>query len=194
MLSPTGGILTQARQELQVELEKAKREIEAKVGSVITDMLGKMNSIEDNMRKLEVKGEGLHDQMEQKQAETVTQLSNIVGEATSEFNKHRGVIDGIANEVLTTKKDIAVLTSGLREELDEIRAKLLTLGSATDSGGSAAAVGSELRSELDGITAELVKLRAAMASGGSATAGHGGGGETRWIHPLEKHDSQAVRQ
>ena len=193
MLSPTGGILTQARQELQVELEKAKREIEAKVGSVITDMLGKLSSIEDNMRKLETKGEGLHEVMEKKQAETVTQLSSIIGEATSEFTKHRGVIDGIANEVLTTKKDIAVLTSGLREELDAIRAKLLTLGSATDSVGSANAVSSELRSELDGITAELVKLRAAVASGGTAAASHGGGGKLGGFISW-KYDSQTVRQ
>ena len=169
--------MTQARNELQAKLEEAKREIEAKVGSVITDMLAKMNTIEEGMQKMNSKGEALHEQMEKKQAETITQLSSIVGEATSEFNKHKGVIDGIANEVMTTKQDIAMLTSGLREELDDIKAKLLVVSSTTDSGGSATAVSSELRSELDGITAEIVKLRAAMVSGGSATANHGGGGK-----------------
>ena len=178
MLSPSSaGMLRAAHQELQQKLDEAKKEIESKVGTVVADMLGKMNGVQEALRQMETKGEALHEQMEKRQAETVTQLTSIVGEATSEFTKHRNVIDSIANEVQITKKDIATLTSGLREELDDIRAKLLIVSSATDSGGSAAAVSSELRSELDGITAEIVKLRAAMASGGSATAGHGGRGK-----------------
>ena len=178
MLSPTSqGMLNAARHEIQVKLDEAKKEIEAKVGTVISDMLGKMNGVEEALRKMEAKGEALREQMETRQAEMVSQLSNIVGEATSEFTKHRGVIDSVANEVQITTKDIATLTHGLREELDDIRAKLSIVSSTTDSGGPAAAFSSELRSELDGITAELVKLRAAVASGGTAAAGHGGGGK-----------------
>ena len=69
------------------------------------------------------------------------------------------------------------MTTGLREELDSIRANIQVLNSSTVSGGSATAYSSELRGELDGMKAELANLRASVVSGGSATANHGGGGK-----------------
>ena len=82
-----------------------------------------------------------------------------MGEAASEFGKHRDVINGVAEEIQTTKKEIGSMTVGLREELDEIKARLLSVSSTTGSGSPAAAASGELRSELDAMAAELVKLR-----------------------------------
>ena len=47
-----------------MKLYEAKKEIETKVGTVVADMLGKMNGVEEALRKMEAKGEALHEQME----------------------------------------------------------------------------------------------------------------------------------
>ena len=84
-LSPTGGILTRIRHELQADLTAAKSDIENRVGAVVTDLHAKMSTVDDALRKLETAGQGLFERMEKEKAETVTQLQNIMAEAASEF-------------------------------------------------------------------------------------------------------------
>ena len=94
----------------------------------------------------------------------------------------------MSEEAQATKKDISAMTIGLREELDEIKARLLSVSSTAGSGSSAAAASGELRSELDALASELVQLRSAIGSGSSAAAPHGGGGKLGGGHAMEKHD------
>ena len=55
-LSPSGGILTCIRRELQVDLDAAERDIEVKVGIVVTDLHAKMSTVDEALRKLETAG------------------------------------------------------------------------------------------------------------------------------------------
>ena len=142
-LSPTGGLLTTLRAELKVNLEAAKAEIQLKVGNVVTELHSKMSTVDDALRKLESAGQALFEKMDAEKAEVATQLQSIMADAGSEFEKHKAVINNVAGDVQTTKKDIVAMTTGLREELDAIKATIQTLGSSTDSGGSAAAARGE---------------------------------------------------
>ena len=55
-LSPTGGILTRLRAELQGDLDAAKADIQQKVGVVVTDMHSTMPTVDEALRKLETAG------------------------------------------------------------------------------------------------------------------------------------------
>ena len=169
--------MTRLRAELQGDLDAAKADIQLKVGNVVTELHGKMSTVDDALRKLESAGQALFEKMDTEKAETVTKLQSIMADAGSEFEKHKGVINKVADDVQTTKKDSMAMIVGHREEMDGIKATIQSLSSTASSGGPAAAASCELRLELDALASELVKLRSTMVSGGPAAAPHGGWGK-----------------
>ena len=103
-LSPSGGLLTRLRAELQGDLDAAKLDIQQKLGSVVTELPEKMSTVDDALRKLESAGQALFEKMDVEKAETVTKLQSIMADAGSEFEKHKSVINQVAEHVQTTKK------------------------------------------------------------------------------------------
>ena len=161
------------RIEIKLEMDKVKATIDEKVGGIVTGINSQMQEVERAMRDLDSKGQAIVEIIDKQKAEVTTQVQQIMADAGSEFEKHKTVINAVAADVDTTKKEIVSMTTGLREELDAIRSSIQALGSSTDSGGSAAAA----RGEMDGMRAELVNLRASLVSGGPAAASQGAGGK-----------------
>ena len=175
-LSPkTSGILQGLRGLLQADVEAAKADIQEKVGNVVTEMHAKIRDIDNGMLKLTEAGKAVMDKLEVEKAETITHVQGFVADAASEFGKHKAVIEGIAAEVASTQKNVASMTTGLREELDQIRGQLGGLQATVASRGTAAARDSELQAELEKMKAEIQSLKLSDASRGTAAAGVGGG-------------------
>ena len=107
-------MLTALRQELQDDLEAAKREIEQKVCSVVTDLHGQLASVEKTLQSLQTAGQSVMENVDAEKGEMTTKLYSIIADASSEFEKHKGAINQIAEDVQSTKKDIIGLTTGLR--------------------------------------------------------------------------------
>ena len=142
--SPSGGMLSTLKQQLQVEFERMK----ADLAIVVTNVQAKLKDVDKEMLTVKEAGKTILEQLEANEAKSVTRLHEVVGNASSEFSRHREAIDKVASEVHGTQKNIATMTAGLCEELDLIRGQVSSLGKA-DGGGSPAAVGLELRQELE---------------------------------------------
>ena len=105
MMTPTSaGILQGIQNQLQQDVEKAKQDIEANVGAVLTEMNAKLREVDTSLNNLTEAGKAIIEKIEKEKAESVTQLQGFVGEAASEFGKHRGAIEKVATEVHDTQK------------------------------------------------------------------------------------------
>ena len=71
-LSPTGGLLTTLRAELQGDLDAANQEIQQKVGNVVTELHEKMSThqrtVDDSLRNLEAAGQALFEKVDAERA------------------------------------------------------------------------------------------------------------------------------
>ena len=175
-LTPTtAGLLQGLRMQLNADVETAKADIQEKVGTVVTEMHSKLREVDAGLLKLTEAGKAIMDKMEAEKAETITHVQGFVADAASEFGKHRAVIEGIATEVTNTQKSVTQMTTGLREELDQIRGQLGSLQATVASRGPTAARDGELKAELETLKAEIQSLKLSDASRGTAAARVGSG-------------------
>ena len=166
-------------------VENAKREVTNQVGTVLTDMNAKLRDMDNGLLKLTEAGKAIVDKLEAEKAETITVVQGFVGEASSEFGKHRAAIESVATEVRDTQKNIASMTAGLRDELDDIRAQMGRLQTAVASGAGTTLGDSAMRTEMEVMKGEVQSLKLSEASRGSAAArvGGGGGRRSRALYP-----------
>ena len=177
-LTPTtAGLLQGLRAQLNADVENAKNEIQEKVGAVVTEMHSKIREVDNGLLKLTEAGKAIMDKIEAEKAETITHIQTFVADAASEFGKHRSVIEGVAQEVGRMQKDVTSMTTGLREELDQIKSQLGSVQATVASRGPAAARDSELWAEVEKLKGELQYLKLSDASRGPAAARVDGGGK-----------------
>ena len=139
-LSPTSaGLLQGLRNQLLQGVEAAKQDVQTKLGAVLTDMNTKLRDVDQGLLKLTEAGKAIMDKLEKEKADTITHVQGFVGEAASEFGKHRAAIEQVAGEVRDAQKNITSMITGLRYELDQMRAQMGSLQTAVASRGSAAA-------------------------------------------------------
>ena len=178
-------MLNALRGALQVDVERAKAEIEAKVGTVVTDMHTKLKEVDQGMLKLTDAGRQVMEKLEQEKAETITHIQGFVAEAGAEFTKHRAAIEQIARDMTDTQKNIQSMTTGLREELDLIRAQVGSLQTSTTSQRTTSD-DAALKAELMKMQAEIQNLKSVEASRGSAAARFSDGGKMGGFLPWKQ--------
>ena len=101
-LSPTGGLLSQLRLQLQTEVEQIKSDL----GQVLTEVNSKVARVETGLHDLNEAGRRIAEQLETQKAEATTHIHEVIDAANSEFDKHREAVEQTHKEAMGTKQEI----------------------------------------------------------------------------------------
>ena len=89
-------LLAQLRGQLAQGLERAKVNIESNLGTVVTDVNQKVNMVDATLLELKAAGQKIMEDVDRQNGEPATRNQAVIGDATSEFGKHRNAIGQVA--------------------------------------------------------------------------------------------------
>ena len=160
-------------QSLQADISQAKKEITDEVAVVVGRVQTQMDSISQQLLDHKAAGERIVEHIEQQRALTVTEVEGVKAAAQSEFDRHRGVIEQVVNEVRGIQSSLQTLATGMQGELDTMKMELASAASLVGGIGSSGSVDS-LKAEVGAMRAELLELKS-LGGGGSSAPNRDGG-------------------